>query len=251
MHRIQRLMLLAASSLGALASAFALGAAEPGLAPARASASEDLTIPAGAPLIVARSGKVKPAEYMRSPLGPEAKGGVIVLEKLENVTLDLHGVVLRGATLQTPLDKLAGFGLVVRDCKNVTIQGGTISGYGACVVVERSSQVVLEGMSFDRWYGMRLLSTVAAENEADWLWPHENDEGQWLARYGAAISFTDCEGPIVRTSRGRHGQNGILLLRCTSALIYDNDFSFLSGWGLAMYRSSKNIVSRNIFDYCV
>ncbi|HTF88532.1 MAG TPA: NosD domain-containing protein, partial [Planctomycetota bacterium] len=86
---------------------------------------------------------------------------------------------------------------------------------------------------------------------ADWLWPHENDEGQWLARYGAAISLTDCDGAIVRTSRGRHGQNGILMLRCTSAMIYDNDFSFLSGWGLAMYRSSKNIVSRNILDYCV
>ncbi|HTF91165.1 MAG TPA: hypothetical protein VK843_22305, partial [Planctomycetota bacterium] len=114
MHRILRLLLFAASSLGALASAFATGALERGLAPLGASASEDWSIPAGAPLIVSKSGKVKPAEYMRSPLGPEAKGGVIVLEKLENVTLDLRGVVLRGATLQTPLDKLAGFGLVVR-----------------------------------------------------------------------------------------------------------------------------------------
>ena len=33
--------------------------------------------------------------------------------------------------------------------------------------------------------------------------------------------------------------------------VYDNDFSFMSGWGLGMYRSSENVVSRNILDYCV
>jgi len=31
----------------------------------------------------------------------------------------------------------------------------------------------------------------------------------------------------------------------------DNDCSFLSGWGLALWRSSRNIISRNAFDFCV
>ena len=51
--------------------------------------------------------------------------------------------------------------------------------------------------------------------------------------------------------RGRHGQNGILLTRTSTTQVYDNDFSFMSGWGLAMYRASENVVARNIFDYCV
>ncbi len=55
----------------------------------------------------------------------------------------------------------------------------------------------------------------------------------------------------MRDCRGRGGQNGILLNRCGSARIHDNDFSFLSGWGLAMYRSSSNQISHNRFDYCV
>ena len=229
-------------------------AALPGAAgePARgAAAAPDLEIPAGAPLVVRRSGSVTPGEYLRPPLGEGARGGVIVLEKLENVTLDLRGVVLRGAPPQTPRDKLAGWGIVVRDSSNVTILGGTITGYGGCIVAERTKNLVLDGVHFDHWYGMRLLSTVAAENEADWLWPHENDQGQWLARYGGAISFTDCGDAVIRNCRGRHGQNGILTLRCERLSIHDNDFSFLSGWGLAMYRTSHTVVSRNVFDYCV
>lgn len=216
-----------------------------------ACALSDLVLPENGPLIVTRSGRLKSGEYLRPPLGAEARGGVIVLEKLTGVTLDLRGVVLRGAPAETPLDQLAGHGVVIRDCKDVTIQGGKIGGYGGCIVVERSVNVVLDGVQFDGWYGMRLLSTSAAENEADWLWPHENDQGQWLKRYGGAISFTDCIGVSARNCRGRRGQNGILMLRCTEAQVYDNDFSFLSGWGLAMYRTSQCVVSRNRFDYCV
>ncbi len=254
MHRTLQLV----SFLTSLLVVAWCGAAE--FSPAQARGAEptsarvllaDLTIPKDGALVVTSSGKLQPGEFLRPALGANGRGGVIVIEKQNDITLDMRAVVLRGATIDTPLDRLAGYALVVRDCSNVTIQGGTISGFGACVVVERSKNVVLDGMKFDRWYGMRLSSTIAAENEADWLWPHENDDNQWLVRYGAAISFTDCAGVTVRNSRGRHGQNGILMLRCEASQMYDNDFSFLSGWGLAMYRTSECIVSRNIFDYCV
>jgi parallel beta-helix repeat protein len=33
--------------------------------------------------------------------------------------------------------------------------------------------------------------------------------------------------------------------------IYDNDFSFNSGWGLALWRCSSNMISRNALDFCV
>jgi hypothetical protein len=35
------------------------------------------------------------------------------------------------------------------------------------------------------------------------------------------------------------------------AKVYDNDVSFLSGWGLAMWRSNHNMISRNAIDFCV
>jgi hypothetical protein len=251
MSRIQK---LATHLLGALV-VLALNAPADALALARgpslALQGKEVELPVSGSLVVTRSLKLKPGEYLRAPVGAELRDGVILLDKLDGVTLDMRGVVLRGAELNTPLDQLSGYGVLVRDCKNVTIRGGKLSGFGGCIVVERSSGVLIEGVEFENWYGMRLLSTIAAENAADWLWPHENDQGQWLARYGGAISLTDSPEASVRNCKGRRGQNGILTLRSDGALIYDNDFSFLSGWGLAMYRTSNSVISRNIFDYCV
>ena len=195
--------------------------------------------------------RVRPGSWLRPPLGEDGRAGVLRIEGVEGVTVDLSGVELRGAPEGTPLDRLTGWGIVVRRSRDVRIVGGTIGGYRGCIVVEESENVTIEDVRFDGWHGMRLQSTVGAESPSDWLYPHENDDGQWLANYGGAISLTDCRASIVRNCRGRHGQNGVLLTRCEDLQVYDNDFSFLSGWGVAMYRSSQNVVSRNILDYCV
>src|SRR5687767_13420945 len=111
MHRTLRLALGAASALLLAALPAGASAARMSLPPGgegatAANASADLVLPKSGPLVVTRSGKVQRGEYLRPPLGPDARGGVIVLEKLDGVTLDLSGVVLRGAPIATPLDHL-------------------------------------------------------------------------------------------------------------------------------------------------
>ena len=184
-------------------------------------------------------------------LAARAEQPGLLIENQHGVELDLSGASLRGATLGTDLDKLTGIGILVRNCSDVTIKNGSLGGWKTCISVENSSGVVLEDLSFDGWYGMRLLSSVAAEEEADWLWPHENDDGQWQENYGAAISLTAAPDATIRRCRGRHGQNGILMSRVDRAKVYDCDFSFLSGWGLALWRANHNTITRNLFDYCV
>ena len=82
-----------------------------------------------------------------------------------------------------------------------------------------------------------------AEDASDWLYGHENDQHQWLTNYAAAIYIEQCAGLIVRDSRVWHGQNGLCLDRVSDSKIYDNDFSFNSGWGIALWRSSRNVIS--------
>ena len=183
---------------------------------------------------------------------PAARGGAAVtIDGLEDAVLDFTGVELRGMAETMDLDLATGHGVVLRNCKDVEIRGGVFGGYRGCIVVEDSENIRVVGSSFSRWFGQRLQSTPFAEDQTDWLRPHENDEGEWLRKYGAAISMTGTTGAQISGCRGRQGQNGILLTRSTGAEVYDNDFSFLSGWGLALYRSSGNVVSHNIFDYCV
>jgi hypothetical protein len=208
-------------------------------------------IPLDRPLQVSADTRVEPGRYVRPPLDPRGEHGAIVLRGARDLTLDLTDVELFGAEPGSDLDGATGFGVLLEDCTDVTIRGGTIGGYRGCIVARRSRGLTIEDVSFRGWYGQRLRSTTAAEHPGDWLWPHDNDRDEWITKYGGAISLTDCEGAVIRRCRGRKGQNGILFTRTNSSEVYDNDFSFLSGWGLGMYRASNNVVSRNVFDYCV
>jgi hypothetical protein len=210
-----------------------------------------VVVPPQGSLRVSASTRVKPGEYVRPPVGDAGQDGVIVLEGLTGVTLDLGGVRLYGQRSGTPLDQSTGYGIVLRDCEDVTVRGGEIGGYKGCLVASGCRGLRLEGVRFERWYGQRLLSSVAAENEADRLVPFEDDRGTWLERYGAAISLSDCTDVEITDCSGRRGQNGILLARTSGARIHGNDFSFLSGWGLVLSASNANVVHHNAFDYCV
>ena len=55
----------------------------------------------------------------------------------------------------------------------------------------------------------------------------------------------------MRDSRVWHGQNALCLDRVTASRVYDNDFSFNSGWGIALWRCGRNAISRNAIDFCV
>ena len=45
------------------------------------------------------------------------------------------------------------------------------------------------------------------------------------------------------------GQNGLMLARSTNAKVWNNTFSYLSGVGLGLYRSSGNVIEHNRIDY--
>jgi len=190
-----------------------------------------------------------PGTYLR-PV-PASQDAALVLQGFSDQTLDLTGVILRGQPEDADIDQAKGIGILLSECENITILGGLIGGYKVCIAVEDSDGITIDGTRFDGWYGQRLRSTSYAEDMSDWLQPHENDEGEWAKNYGGDIAATDASGLTIRNKRGRRGQNGILLTRVKESTVYDNDFSFLSGWGLGMYRASDNVVSHNVFDYCV
>lgn len=221
--------------------------------------SDVLEIPIGKALVIhvegttaePRSVRVKSGAHLRPPLGDDSTQAVIVVERAKHATIDLDGVDLRGTKSGTDLDQDKGFGLVLRDCDHVTVKGGKLGGYKVCIAAFACKDLVLDGLQFDGWFGMHLMSTRAAEDGSDWLYPHHNDDGEWMKNYGAAIALNDCGGATIRGCKGRHGQNGILLTRSNGCTLHDDDFSFLSGWGLGLYRASKNVVSHCILDYCV
>jgi len=167
--------------------------------------------------------------------------------------LDLTGVTLvgRGPDTVGDPDTFRGVGVVVEAAPGATITGGLVTGFKVGVAVRNSDGAVLEDIDVSGNFRQRLRSTPAKEDATDWLLPHDNDDGEWETKYGAGISVTDSAGVTVRRCRARDGQNGLLLTRSDGARAYDNDFSFLSGWGIALYRTSGALICRNRLDWCV
>lgn len=179
--------------------------------------------------------------------GRTEEGAVIIAG--DGITVDFQGATLIGAAADADPDSYVGKGLVVRG-RNVTVLNARIRGYKVGIYVEDSPGLTLRGCDVSRNYRQRLNSTIRYEDFSDWLFGHENDKNEWL-RYGAGIYLLRCPDATVVQCRARNGQNGLCVSRCDRARIVDNDMSFMSGWGLAMWRSSRCEVFNNKFDWCM
>ena len=161
------------------------------------------------------------------------------------------GSVLRGSPKDRRPDEYKGFGIRIEGQSNVTIRRAKISGFWAGLWATGTEDLTLEEIDASDNRRAYLRSTPLAEDGADWMFPHNNDGNEWLNNYGAAIYIEDSNNITVRNCTVRHGQNALCIDRVNSSTIYDNDFSFNSGWGIAMWRSSRNVITRNACDFCV
>lgn len=184
-------------------------------------------------------------------IADENNNGVIHIEGSDITVEFADGAALRGAPAGTPWNELVGYGIRVKDAKNVTLKNISVHGFKGGVFATNADGLTVENADLSDNFRQRLHSTPAAEAGQDWLRPHHNDKNEWLRNYGAALYIEDSDGVTVRNVFVRRGQNGIVIDRVNHSKIYDNDASFLSGWGLAMWRSSDNVISRNAFDFCV
>lgn len=159
--------------------------------------------------------------------------------------------VLRGSPQDGRPDEYQGYGIRIDGQTNVSIRGGKINGFWCGLWATGSNGLMLDRIDASDNRRAYLKSTPAAEDSGDWLFPHNNDNNEWLQQYGSAIYIEDANDVTVRRCTVRHGQNALCLDRVNDSKIYDNDFSFNSGWGIAMWRSNRNVISRNACDFCV
>jgi nitrous oxidase accessory protein NosD len=183
----------------------------------------------------------------------DANGDGVIHIEADDITVEFVDgeAELIAAPEGTPWETLTGVGIRVDGRKNVTLRGAHSHRFKVGILATNADGLVLENCDVAGGYAMRLGSTPEREDGADWLWPHNNAEHQWRDTYGAGICIENSSGVTVRSCYARRRQNGMILDRVTKSKIYDNDFSFLSGWGIAMWRSDDNVISRNALDFCV
>jgi parallel beta-helix repeat protein len=179
------------------------------------------------------------------------RNGVVQIVASNIVVEFAPGAVLRGADADAAPDTYEGCGVRIVGQHDVTIRGGRISGFRAAVWASDAPGLTLENIDASENRRMRLHSTPEKEAGEDWLYPHNNDERKWLDEYGSALYIERSDRLTVRDCKVWHGQNALCLDRVNDARIYDNDFSFNSGWGIALWRSCRNVVTRNACDFCI
>ncbi len=175
--------------------------------------------------------------------------GVVQITE-DNLVLDFGRWRFSGAASATLPNAYRGIGIRVTG-RNVTIRNAVVRGFRCGLYASRADGLTLEDCDFSDNYHQRLGSTTQAEDGADWLFPHHNDANEWLNNYASAVYIEDCKDVTVRRCRVTGGQNALCLDRVESSKVYDNDFSFNSGWGIALWRSSRNVITRNALDFCI
>jgi hypothetical protein len=183
----------------------------------------------------------------------DANGDGVIHIEADGITVEFTDgeAELIAAPEGTPWETLTGIGIRIDGRKNVTLRNAHSHRYKVGILATNADGLVLENCDVAGGYAMRLGSTPEREDGADWLWPHNNADHQWRDNYGAGICIEESSDVTVRGCYARRRQNGLILDRVTNSKIYDNDFSFLSGWGIAMWRSEDNVISRNALDFCV
>ena len=185
-------------------------------------------------------------------IGDRCGDGALILGA-DGITIRFKpGAILRGAAPNQPWDRLEGTGIRIDGHQRVVVQNAQVHGFKNGLVATAADGLVISGGDFSDNYRQHLKSTAAAEDGADWLFPHHNDARKWRDE----VRQRSLRRVVHRHHHSRHPRPARPERHPpgpgrTTRAIYDNDCSFLSGWGLALWRSSRNVISRNAFDFCV
>jgi len=199
-------------------------------------------------MVITTSVRIAPGTY-RLPAS-ESLDSALITVRGEGITVDMRGVRLEGTAPDALPDEGQGVAVRIDGGRDVTVRGATIRGYRIAVLARGTRDLALTDNDLSHNWKPRLFSLVGHESLIDWLSFHQNEKREWM-RFGAAIYLEDVIGGEIRDNRAEQGMNALLMTRTDSVLVRDNVFSFNSGLGVGMYRSSRNVLVRNRIDYNV
>jgi parallel beta-helix repeat protein len=199
-------------------------------------------------MVITQSTRILPKTYRLA--APASLDSALITIRGDDVTVDFQGATLEGMPPETDPDRATGVAIRVEGGRNVRILNARIRGYRVGILARRTQGLALIGNDVSYTWKPRLFSLVEHESLVDWLSYHHNENNEWL-RYGAAIYLDGVEGGDIRSNTAVGGMNGLLLARSKGLAIRENNFSFNSGLGIGLYRSTEDTIIANRIDYNV
>ena len=198
-------------------------------------------------LIISSSGRLTPGVYQISAEEDQP----LIQVSGENIQLDFTGVILKGNTDQQRPDEFEGIAIkIMPGSKNIQINNAFINGYKIAILADSVAGLSIQHCDLSFNYRQHLKSNLDREDISDWMSYHKNDQDEWM-RYGAGIYLRKCNNAKIAGNTVTNGQCGLMMTLCDSVTVSDNNFSFNSGIGIGLYRSSYNLIYHNRVDWNV
>ena len=185
-------------------------------------------------MVIDRSVTIRPGTYQLHAAADLSTPAITI--RGSNITVDFNGVELGGGPEPpTPIRSRASPSswTAARTSRSRT----RVRGYKVGVLA-RNARAPHHRQRLSYNWKPRLYSLVEHESLLDWMSYHQNDKDEWL-RCGAGIYLADSTGAEIDHTTIVQGQNGLMLTRSDGAKIWNNNFSFLSGLGIGLYRASE------------
>lgn len=180
--------------------------------------------------------RVCPGRYRIADPGER---GVIVAAA-SGTRIDLTGVVLESGD-SVPA-RFTGIGIASKDVDGVSVLGGIIRGYRLGMRLEGGEGHRVRGTSVSGSRAAALRSSSTRPDTADRLDPSR------LAAFteaGAGLVLVRTTGATVTDVIASGAQHGIGLVETRQSYLADNEVVGNTGWGISLWRSSRNVVVRN------
>lgn len=198
-------------------------------------------------LVIKASARITPGIYTLNSIGDSP---LIEIEG-DNIQVDFSGVVLKGSADKWRPDEFYGVAIRIKaGSGKIHISNVHISGYKIAILADSVNELTISNCNLSFNYRQQLKSNLEREDISDWMSYHKNDNNEWM-RYGAGIYLRNCHKATITGNTVTNGQCGLMMTSCNNTTVADNNFSFNSGIGIGLYRSSNNLIYHNRLDWNV
>lgn len=192
-------------------------------------------------ITITQSVRIKPGSYC---IKDTDNNGVLQI-KSDNIIVDFQGATLTAMNLNHPdLTEAEDTGISINAARNVTIRNANVHGYHFNIHAINAPELKLEGCNVSYSHAQR----IAADGKPVEIWIHLRSLQAWRD-YGAGILIENSDQSVIHDCTGSGAQNGLLLVNSSDCTIKSCDFSYNSGFGVALWKSCRNIIAWNMIDF--
>jgi parallel beta-helix repeat protein len=200
-------------------------------------------------MIITTSITVNPNNYyLNAPA--DLKQSLLIIDG-NNITVDFNHALIQGSNDKTRPNEFYGLAIrIKKGSRNIVIKNAVIHGFKVAILADSVQNLTITNCDLSYNWRQHLQSNREREDISDWMSYHKNENDEWL-RYGAAIYLKNCKQATISNNIVTGGQCALMMTGCEKTEVTDNNFSFNSGIGIGMYRSSNNKIYHNRLDYNV